>query len=452
MMEFKRSIYRRLVEWKAAGGKTALLIEGARRIGKSTIAEIFGRQEYRSYILLDFNRVSPAVLSAFNDYMNDLESFFMVLSSVYNVKLFRRESLIIFDEIQKFPKAREAVKYLVEDGRYDYIETGSLISIRENVQDITIPSEEETLKMYPMDFSEFCTAMKEEQLLEYIRHCYDNMIPLDESLHSKAMMLLRQYMIVGGMPKCLATYIENDRDFKMVDKEKRNILTLYRNDIMKIDVRYRSRVLTIFDQIPSLLARQDKRVVLREIEEGSSFAVYEDTFFWLKDSMISNECFNCNDPNVGLSLNEDRTFIKCYMGDTGLLISHTFNLHELADGELFRELLFKKLSLNEGMFFENLVMQMLVAAGHRPFFYVHYNKEKHRNDIEIDFLISNKSKLNYKVFPLEVKSNERYSIHSLVKFKDKFQSKIGQSYVIHPKNLQLKDNILYIPAYMTFCL
>ncbi|MCK9155864.1 MAG: DUF4143 domain-containing protein [Paludibacteraceae bacterium] len=192
--------------------------------------------------------------------------------------------------------------------------------------------------------------------------------------------------------------------------------------------------------------------MLRELEFGSSFSVYEDTFFWLKDSMISNECFNCSDPNVGLSINEERTYIKCYMGDTGLLVSHAFNENELSDGELFREILFKKLSINEGMLFENLVMQMLVAAGHRPFFYTHYNNIQHRNDIEIDFLISNKSKLHYKVYPLEVKSTDRYSTVSLTKFKEKFRQKIGQCYVIHPKNLQKKDGVVCIPAYMTFCL
>ncbi len=452
MISFKRRIYQRLLDWKAEGGQTALLIEGARRIGKSTIAEIFGKNEYKSYILVDFNKTSQAVKDAFSDYLNDLDSFFMILSSLYNVKLYKRESLIIFDEIQNFPKAREAVKYLVSDGRYDFIETGSLISIRENVRNITIPSEEESIKMYPMDFCEFCEALDEGQLVEYIRHCFESQTPLDDTLHSKAMMLLRQYMLVGGMPKCVATYIQKNRDFKSVDKEKRNILNLYRNDIMKIDAKYRSRVLAIFDQIPSLLARQDKRVVLRELEFGSSFSVYEDTFFWLKDSMISNECFNCSDPNVGLSINEERTYIKCYMGDTGLLVSHAFNENELSDGELFREILFKKLSINEGMLFENLVMQMLVAAGHRPFFYTHYDKIQHRNDIEIDFLISNKSKLHYKVYPLEVKSTDRYSTVSLTKFKEKFRLKIGQCYVIHPKNLQKKDGVVCIPAYMTFCL
>lgn len=441
-----------MLEWKASNGNSALLIEGARRIGKSTIAEIFGRTEYRSYIMIDFNLASEEIISAFNKYMNDLDTFFMILSSTYNTRLYRRESLIIFDEIQRFPKAREVTKYLVKDGRYDYIETGSLISIKDNVKDITIPSEEVSIKMYPMDFPEFCTALGEEQLLEYIRACFEQKKPLEESIHAKAMLLLRQYMLVGGMPKCVNTYIENDRDFKSVDEEKRNILNLYRNDIMKIDSQYRSRVLTIYDQIPSLLAKQDKRVILRQIEKGASFEIYEDTFFWLKDSMMTNECFNCTDPNVGLALNEERTFIKCYMCDTGLLISHAFNENELADGELFREILFKKLSINEGMFYENLIMQMLVAAGHHPFFYTHYNKEKHRNDIEIDFLISNKSKLNHKVFPIEVKSTDKYTTTSLTRFREKFKSRIGQSYVIHPKNLQVKEDVIHIPAYMTFCL
>jgi len=451
-MEFKRHIYQRLLSWKAKGGKTALLIEGARRIGKSTIAEIFARNEYKSYILIDFNLVTDVVKSAFNEYLNDLDTFFLLLSTTYNVTLHRRESLIIFDEIQKFPKAREALKYLVKDGRYDYLETGSLISIKENVSGITIPSEEESVKMYPMDYPEFCEALGEERLIDYIRQCFDQRKPLEEGLHNKAMLLLRQYIIVGGMPKSVAAYIENDRSFLASDAEKRSILHLYRSDIMKIDSRYRSRVLAIFDQIPGLLARQDKRVVLKDVEPGASFTVYEDTFFWLADSMITNECFNCSDPNVGLALSETRVYIKCYMADTGLLISHAFNENELSDGELFNELLLKKLSINEGMFFENLVMQMLTAAGHKPFFYLRYNKEKHRNDIEIDFIISNKSKLNFKIFPIEVKSNLHYTTVSLERFCDTFKKRIGEAFVIHPKNLSQKNGITYIPAYMTFCL
>ena len=238
----------------------------------------------------------------------------------------------------------------------------------------------------------------------------------------------------------------------MADMEKRDILELYRNDIMKINSPYRSNVLAIYDQIPAFLSKAERRVVLSKIEKGATFPKYHDTFFWLADSMIVNQCFNCSDPNVGLSLNEDRSFVKCYMCDTGLLISHTFDENEISDGELYRELLLGKLSVNEGMFYENAVAQMLVAAGHKLFFYTRYNPDKHRNDIEIDFLISNTSKLKYKIFPIEVKSKEKYSMTSLVRFEEIFHSRIGFSYVIHPKNLRVEDNCIRIPAYMTFCL
>ena len=452
-MIFKRKMYNKLLAWKQqAAGTKALLIEGARRIGKSTLVEEFAKNEYRSYLLMDFNKVSDSVTSAFNNYMNDLDTFFLILSSEYGVKLYPKESIIIFDEIQQFPKARQAIKYLVADGRFDYIETGSLISIKENVQDITIPSEERTQLMYPMDFEEFAWAMNEEPLITYIRQCFDKKVSLEQGLHAKAMLLFRQYMIVGGMPKSLSAYLENNRSFEMADVEKRDILTLYRNDIMKIRSGYRSNVLSIFDQIPAFLSRSERRVVMNRIEKGASFPKYHDTFFWLSDSMIANECFNCSDPNVGLSLNEDRTYVKCYMGDTGLLISHTFDENEISDGELYREILLGKLSVNEGMFYENVIAQMLVAAGHKLYFYTRYNEEKHRNDMEIDFILSNQSKLKYKIFPIEVKSNDKYTIRSLIKFKESFHQRIGECYVIHPKNLYVKEGVVYLPAYMTFCL
>ena len=452
-MIFKRKMYNKLLAWKQqAAGTKALLIEGARRIGKSTLVEEFAKNEYRSYLLMDFNKVSDSVTSAFNNYMNDLDTFFLILSSEYGVKLYPKESIIIFDEIQQFPKARQAIKYLVADGRFDYIETGSLISIKENVQDITIPSEERTQLMYPMDFEEFAWAMNEEPLITYIRQCFDKKEPLKQGLHAKAMLLFRQYMIVGGMPKSLSAYLENNRSFEMADVEKRDILTLYRNDIMKIRSGYRSNVLSIFDQIPAFLSRSERRVVMNRIEKGASFPKYHDTFFWFSDSMIANECFNCSDPNVGLSLNEDRTYVKCYMGDTGLLISHTFDENEISDGELYREILLGKLSVNEGMFYENVIAQMLVAAGHKLYFYTRYNEEKHRNDMEIDFILSNQSKLKYKIFPIEVKSNDKYTIRSLIKFKESFHQRIGECYVIHPKNLYVKEGVVYLPAYMTFCL
>ena len=452
-MIFKRKMYNRLLAWKRqAAGTKALLIEGARRIGKSTLVEEFAKNEYRSYLLIDFNKVSDSVISAFNNYMNDLDTFFLILSSEYGVKLYPKESIIIFDEIQQFPKARQAIKYLVADGRFDYIETGSLISIKENVKDITIPSEERTQLMYPMDFEEFAWAMNEEPLITYIRQCFDKKVSLEQGLHAKAMLLFRQYMIVGGMSKSLSAYLENNRSFEMADMEKRDILTLYRNDIMKIKSGYRSSVLSIFDQIPAFLSRSERRVVMNRIEKGASFPKYHDTFFWLSDSMIANECFNCSDPNVGLSLNEDRTYVKCYMGDTGLLISHTFDENEISDGELYREILLGKLSVNEGMFYENVIAQMLVAAGHKLYFYTRYNEEKHRNDMEIDFILSNHSKLKYKIFPIEVKSNDKYTIRSLIRFNESFHQRIGECYVIHPKNLCVKEGIVYLPAYMTFCL
>jgi predicted AAA+ superfamily ATPase len=306
--------------------------------------------------------------------------------------------------------------------------------------------------MYPMDFEEFAWAMGEEQLVEYIRKCFVDRKPLEQGLHAKAMLLFRQYMIVGGMPQSLSAFIEIDRDFAKADTEKRDILTLYRKDIMRIDSGYRSSVLAIYDQIPAFLSKSERRIIMSKIDNGASFPKYHDTFFWLSDSMIANECFNCADPNVGLSLNEDRTYVKCYMGDTGLLISHTFDENEISDGELYRELLFGKLSLNEGMFYENAIAQMLVASGHKLYFYVHYDKNKHRNDIEIDFIISNRSKLKYKIFPIEVKSSERYSTLSLSRFREKYSQRIGGSYIIHPKNLKDENGVLYLPAYMAFCL
>lgn len=452
-MIFKRKIYKKLVSWKSdVKGAKALFIEGARRIGKSTIVEEFAKKEYKSYILIDFNDASEVVKDAFSNYLQDLDTFFMLLSTEYKAVLHPRESVLIFDEIQQFPKARQSIKKLVKDGRFDYIETGSLVSIRENVQGITIPSEERKVKMYPMDFEEFCWAVGEEEIVSYIRKCFEEKIPLAESLHSKAMLLYRQYLVVGGMPQSIVAYLEHGRSFQRADEEKRDILTLYRDDIMKIEAKYRSRVLNVFDQIPSFLSRHEKRVIFSDVEEGASFPKFHDTFFWLDNSMIANECFNCTDPNVGLSRNEDRTYLKCYMGDTGLLVSHAFTEAEIEEEDLYRQLILGRLSVNGGMIFENAVMQALVCSGYKPFFYTNYNVEKHRNDIEIDFLISNKSKTRYKIYPIEVKAGERYSIISLKRFMEKFRDRIGQAYVIDTKNLREKEDIVYIPAYMTMCL
>ncbi len=452
-MIFKRKIYTKLLDWKKNySAEKALMVEGARRIGKSTIVEEFAKNEYKSYILIDFNDVSDAVINAFENYLSDLDTFFMIISTEYNVTLYRNESIIIFDEVQMFPKARQSIKKLIKDGRYHYIETGSLISIKENVQNITIPSEERELKMYPMDFEEFCLALGEEKMVDYIKKCYADLKPLEDTLHYKAMMLFKQYILVGGMPMSVAKYIENDRSFAKSDVEKRDILTLYRDDIGKADVKYRTKVQSIFDQIPAFLSQHEKRVRLSNIEKKSTFPMYQDTFFWLGDSMIANECFNCSDPNVGLPLNEDRTYVKCYMGDTGLLVSHAFNESEIADGELYKQILHGNMALNEGMIFENAVAQALTANGYSLYFYTHYSEEKHRNDIEIDFLISNGSKIKPKIYPIEVKSGKRYTTDSLNKFIEKYHRRIGKAYIIHPKNLMVKDEFICLPAYMTFCL
>ena len=450
---FRRKIYDKLLDWKNnCKGTKALLIEGARRIGKSTVVEEFGKNEYKSYILIDFNKVSRVVIEAFETLAGKLDDFFMVLSSEYNTQLHKRESLIIFDEVQKYPHARELIKYFVADGRYDYIETGSLISIKENVKDITIPSEERKIRMYPMDFEEFCWALGNEQILEVIRSCFDKKEGLPNGLHNSAMLLFRQYLLVGGMPKSIDVFVSRSKDFGASDVEKRDILDLYREDIRKIDKKYQAKVQTTFDQIPAFLSKHEKRIILSRLDPNAKADNYEESFFWLADSMICNECFNCSDPNVGLAMNEDRTFIKCYMGDTGLLVSHAFSENDITETNLYRNILFDKLSINEGMLYENAIMQMLTANGHRPYFYTHYNEDKHRNDIEIDFLITEGGKVREKIIPIEVKSSSKFSTVSLERFMSKFRNRISSAYVIHPKNLLLKNGIVCIPPYMTFCL
>ena len=450
-MEIKRKIYDKILEWKlSCKGSKALLIEGARRIGKSTIAEEFGRNEYKSFVNIDFNKASRKILQSFDD-MTNLDIFFQTIVLEYNVRLYPRESLIIFDEIQKFPKAREAIKYLVADGRYDYIETGSLISIRENVENITLPSEERKIKMYPVDFEEFMVYMNEEILLEYIEDCYRKRQPLEQKMHEKAMHLFKEYMLVGGMPQAILAFAKNGRDFAAADVEKRDILGLYRDDIKKAAKRYNSRVSALFENIPAYLSTHEKKIVLKDIEEGATFDRYDDPLFWLDDSMICNLCYKCNDPNVGFALNKNDASVKCYMGDTGLLVSLAFSENEISDQQLYRQIMNGRLSLNEGMIYENVISQMIAAKGRKLYFYTRYCEEKHRNDIEIDFLLSNESKTNFRVFPIEVKSSKNYTTTSLGRFKDMFGKKIAVQYIVHPKNLSVDGEIMKIPPYM-FCI
>ncbi len=450
-MEIKRKIYKKLLLWKTeVHGKKAVLLEGARRIGKSTIVESFAKNEYKSYILVDFNKVPKKIRDNF-DNINNLDLFFQTLSLEYGVKLFPRESVIIFDEIQKFPRARETIKYLVQDGRFDFIETGSLISIKENVKDITVPSEERKIKMYPIDFEEFATALGKEVLLDYIKDCWEKQIPLDQIYHAQAMHLFREYMLVGGMPQSVVAYIESHGDFSSSDIEKRDILDLYRDDIKKAAKRYNSKVSAIFENIPAFLSTHEKKIVLSEIDKNGVFDRYDEPLFWLGDSMICNLCYRCNDPNVGFALNKNDSAVKCYMGDTGLLISLAFSENEIANQKLYKAIMDGKLSLNEGMVYENAIAQMFTVLGRKLFFYTQYSAEKHRNDIEIDFLLSNESKTNFKIRPVEVKSAKNYTTNSLVAFKEKFGKKVEKSYIIHPKNFSKEDGVVKIPPYMIFC-
>jgi len=451
---FERKVYNQLIQWKnETNGSKAILIEGARRIGKSTVVEEFAKNNYKSYILIDFSKVKSSIKEAFNNLLDNLDSLFMILSVEYDTPLYQRESVFIFDEVQCFPRARQAIKHLVKDGRYDYIETGSLISIRENTKNILIPSEERSIRMNPMDFEEFALAMGEKMLITHIKECFTNSTPLYDSLHKKAMFLFKQYMLVGGMPKAVDEFISNQKQFPQCEKEKRDILKTYRDDIHKIDRSYKAKVLSVFDQIPSFLSQHEKRVRINSISAEGTAIDYEETFFWLSDSMICNECFLCTDPNIGLSLNEKRNYVKCYMGDTGLLLTHTFDESEDKTTNYHKELLSDKLSINKGMFFENVVSQMLVSKGHKLYFYTRYNEKKHRNDIKVDFLLTTGNKVSQKLIPIEVKSSKSYKVESMIKFIDLFKDRIDKAYIIHPKNLSIReDGIVCIPVYMTFCL
>ena len=446
----RRKIYEEILKWKKrSAGQTALLIDGARRVGKSYIAEKFAAAEYKSYLLIDFNRAPKEVTDLFENYLNDLDTLFMYLSGFYNTKLYERETLIILDEVQLCPRARSAIKYLVADGRYDYLETGSLMSIKKNVKDILIPSEEEHLKMYPLDFEEFLWALDNETLMPLIQTCYEKKQPMGQALHRKAMDYFRQYMIVGGMPQAVARYVET-RDFDSIDRVKRAILELYRADIVKHGAGYDIKVEQIFDNIPAQLQKHDKKFKLSSLKKEARFRDYDDALFWLSDAMIANICYNSTAPSIGLKLNMDRLTLKCYMADTGLLISHAFDENGIVSEEIYKKLLFDKLECNKGMIVENLVAQMLTAAGHKLYFYSNPSRDEVSERMEIDFLIA-KSKISsrHNISPIEVKSGKNYTLTSLKKFRNKYAEQTDTPYVLHTGDLKEADGITYLPLYMT---
>ena len=444
----RRKIYNEMLLWKQQSqGNSALMIDGARRIGKSYIVEEFAKKEYKSYILVDFNNADDDLMEIFDRYLKNLESFFSYLALYFNVTLHPRDTVIVFDEVQLYPKARAAIKYLVKDGRYDYIETGSLVSINRNVKDIVIPSEERRINMYPMDFEEFLWAMGDEQMMPFVRDCYEKKQPLGP-LHRKVMDHFRHYMIVGGMPQAVLEYVET-RDFMKVDMVKRNILSLYRADIEKYAVGNETKVKAIFDEIPSALSRHEKKFRLAAISDKARYREYESSFFWLAESRVVNVCYNSTAPDIGLRLNEERTTLKCYMADTGLLISHAFNLKTIMGNELYLKLALGKLEVNEGMLVENAVAQMLKAAGHELFFFSKTSATSFEDRMEIDFLISKPVITNrYNISPIEVKSGKTYTTTSLDKLKAKFAPMLAEPYVLHVGDVEVKNGVIYLPLYM----
>ena len=451
----RRKIYDFLINWrKNEAGRSAVLIDGARRVGKSYIAEMFGRNEYKSYILIDFSKAPKEVRDLFWNYLEKplLPTLFLKLSEHYNVRLYERDTLFIFDEVQEFPRAREAIKALVEDGRYDYIETGSLVSIDENVADIVIPSEEERVKMYPMDFEEFLWATGDELLMDFVRDHFAKREPCGALLHRRAMDAFRKYLVVGGMPQAVEAFVGLN-DLSVVDKVKRKILKLYREDIDKHAGRYARKVKLVFDGIPEQLSRHEKKFRLASLEADARMREYEDAFLWLREAMVANICFNATEPSIGLAMSTDHTTLKSYLLDTGLLISLAFSERVLVAEQIHSRLLMKALEFNSGMLVENAVAQMLRAAGHELLFYSRNAAESKAERMEIDFLLAKPSLTRRKnIIPVEVKSSRKYDHTSLNKFMQKFRNNLAEPIVLHSKDMAVKEGVTYLPLYMTPCL
>ena len=445
----KRKIYEQLLRWKTESTPdAALLIEGARRVGKSWIVEEFAKREYRSFVLIDFNKVSKAVIDIFENDLEDLEVFFRKLSEYYGVRLYEGDTLFIFDEVQEFPRARAAIKYLVEDGRYHFIETGSLMSIAENVTGIVIPSEEDSIKMYPLDFEEFLWATGRTEMVETIKSHRRDLVPFG-AVHRKITEAFREYMVVGGMPQAVSCWAET-HDLKKVEAVKKRILRLYRNDIRKHAGRYAIKAEAVFDEIPAQLQEHDKKFRLAAVDVDARMREYGDAFLWLKDAMIVNVAYNSTEPTAGLKLSAEYSTLKCYLADTGLLISHAFGSNAKALDGIVRRVMFDSISINEGMLVENVVAQMLVSQGIELFFYARYDKKNAENRMEIDFLLPDAQITRRKhVSAVEVKSENDYTTSSLDKFRRKFGQSISAAYVVHPGDIRQQNGILYMPVYMT---
>ena len=442
---FKRKLYDKLVEWKnRSKGETALLIEGARRTGKSTLVKEFGEREYKSFVIIDFMKPNRKVVSAIKNHPDDLNKVFAEISFAYRVRLYERNTLIVFDEVQRCPQARELIKALVEDRRYDYIETGSLISIKMNVANITIPSEEEVVGMFPMDFEEFLWAMGDEVTFPAIRNAFYSRVPMGGDIHEMAMQRFREYLLVGGMPPAVAKYRQTHA-FGDVDIVKRGILKLYHDDIAKFAKSSAARVRALFDGIPGQLAKKEKKFSFAAIGKTARRRRYENAFLWLAEAKIANIAYNATDPGVALAMSEDNSTVKVYSSDSGLMITQSLGDQSIMQTSLYGEVYSGDLAINEGMVMENFVAQSFAASGRRLFFYSRYYQHDSSDRMEIDFLI----RRGDVICPVEVKSGKNYMKHSsLDKFRAKFGSRLGEPYILYTKDYALKDGIIHLPLYM----
>ena len=446
-IEFERKAYHEFLDWKAKlAGKTALLVEGARRVGKTHLVKRFAQREYENFIYIDFSAKGKQIRAyrrAFEE-CDDVENLLERLQLLSGVRLVAGRSCVIFDEVQRYPAAREAIKQLVEHGKYHYIETGSLLGINENVKDIVVPSEEHSVKLYPMDIEEFLWANGNSLLADHIRKCYAEKRPLGTDLHEKAIGLARQHMLVGGMPQSVEAYLSGgDHRLEAAEAMKREILRLYVKDIGKYAKGYAPKVRAIFRHIPSALNSKEKKFHLADLDANARMRRYENAFLWLSDAMVANIAYNSTDPSVGLELNLESSLFKCYFADTGLLVSQSMTGEKEIDGRVLRGILYDKLGINEGMFFENYVAQALVSAGHELLFHSRTNPK-----MEIDFLI----RRGIKTCPIEAKSAACRRHASLDALIERCRGKLGDKYVICTEDYHEEGGITYLPFYMAHCL
>lgn len=440
---FERSVYNEMLRWKEElAPRYALFLKGARRVGKTTLAEKLGRERYKSYILVRFDQAEDEVKDLFVNSLRDLDSFFQTLQFSYGTRLYERESLVILDEIQLFPLARQALKTLLEDGRYDYLETGSLAGIEKKSKDILIPSEEHHVEVLPMSFSEYLAAMGDDMTMEVIEEHFSSLKPLG-GMHQRIMKKFREYMLVGGMPQAVAAFAEG-KDFGQADYVKQQIINLYRADMDAQEEENPTYVTNFFDRIPSELSKHDKRYVLSHVDPNARIRDYRGPIRWLEEAMVANIASNVDDPSVAFNLGVIDPSFKCYLMDTGLLVSLAYRDRPYLENELYKAILLDKLHVNEGMIVENAVAQALRTEGHALFFYRKADPDTRKTVMEIDFLV----RQGGKVCPVEVKSGGSKSLKSLTRFKEALGNKVGTSYVLHAGEIKREEGIVFLPYYM----